>query len=82
MPFIGDLEPYFKIHTLLAAALIAGFVGAYSANYTCYHTIPKNIMNLSYVLKFLIVSFVISALYGFIMKWSGLFPHLQKILLR
>ena len=28
MPFIGDLEPYFKIHTLLAAALIAGFVGA------------------------------------------------------
>ena len=28
MPFIKDLKPYFKKHTLLAAALIAGFVGA------------------------------------------------------
>ena len=24
MPFIGDLKPYFKHHTLLSAALIAG----------------------------------------------------------
>ena len=28
MPFIKDLKPYFQQHTLLAAALIAGFVGA------------------------------------------------------
>ena len=28
MPFIKDLKPYFQKHTLLAAALIAGFVGA------------------------------------------------------
>ena len=28
MPFIKDLKPYFEKHTLLAAALIAGFVGA------------------------------------------------------
>ena len=27
-PFIQYLEPYFMKHTLLAAALIAGFVGA------------------------------------------------------
>lgn len=79
MPFIGDLEPYFKIHTLLAAALIAGFVGATTQPIIFAITpFPKNIMNLSYLLKFLVVSFIISALYGFIMKWSGLFPHLQK----
>ena len=78
MPFIGDLEPYFKIHTLLAAALIAGFVGATTQPIIFAITpFPKNIMNLSYLLKFLVVSFIISALYGFIMKWSGLFPHLQ-----
>ena len=28
MPFINDLKPYFETHTLLAAALIGGFVGA------------------------------------------------------
>ena len=28
MPFIKDLKPYFQHHTLLAAALIAGFIGA------------------------------------------------------
>ena len=27
-PFIGYLIPYFKKHTVLAAALIAGFIGA------------------------------------------------------
>lgn len=79
MPFIGDLEPYFKTHTLLAAALIAGFVGATTQPIILAITpFPKNIMNISYLLKFLVVSFIISALYGFIMKWSGLFPHLQK----
>ena len=79
MPFIGDLKPYFKQHTLLAAALIAGFVGATTQPIIFAITpFPKNIMNLSYLLKFLVVSFIISALYGFIMKWSGLFPHLQK----
>ena len=58
MPFIGDLEPYFKIHTLLAAALIAGFVGATTQPIILAITpFPKNIMNLSYVLKFLVVSF-------------------------
>ncbi len=79
MPFIGDLKPYFKQHTLLAAALIAGFVGATTQPIITYITpFPKNINNLSYLVKFLIVSFIISALYGFIMKWSKLFPHLEK----
>ena len=79
MPFIRDLEPYFKKHTLLAAALIAGFVGATTQPIILAITsFPKNIMNIFNVFKFLVVSFIVSALYGFIMKWSGLFPHLQK----
>ena len=28
--------------------------------------------------NFLILTFIISALYGFIMKWSKLFPYLEK----
>ena len=83
MPFIGDLEPYFKIHTLLAAALIAGFVGATTQPIILYimklpQKIPNNTSDILNIVKFMLVSFVISALYGFIMKWSGLFPHLQK----
>lgn len=79
MPFMKDLKPYFQKHTLLAAALIAGFVGA-SAQY-----IILNIMNfptvdssLRYNTTFMLVSFIISALYGFIMKASKLFPYLDK----
>ena len=79
MPFIGDLQPYFKHHTLLAAALIAGFVGATTQPIILKITpFPKNLSDNIYILKFLAVSFVISALYGFIMKWSKLFPYLEK----
>ena len=78
MPFIKDLKPYFKLHTLLAAALIAGFVGATTQPIILMITpFPKNIMDVKYLFKFLIVSFIISALYGFVMKFSGLFPRLQ-----
>ena len=79
MPFMKDLKPYFEKHTLLAAALIAGFVGA-SAQY-----IILNIMNfpsvnssLRYNVIFMMMSFIISALYGFVMKASKLFPYLDK----
>ena len=79
MPFIGDLKPYFKQHTLLAAALIAGFVGATTQPIILKITpFPKTLNNKMYIFKFLIVSFIISALYGFIMKWSKLFPYLEK----
>ena len=78
MPFIGDLKPYFKRHTLLAAALIAGFVGATTQPIILKLTpFPKS-FNKIYIIKFLTVSFIISALYGFIMKWSKLFPYLEK----
>jgi H+/gluconate symporter-like permease len=72
--FILYLQPYFKIHTLLAAALIAGFVGATTqAIILQFHKLPTNIAS---YLTFMMVTFVISALYGFIIKFSKLFPHL------
>ena len=79
MPFVKYLTPYFEKHTLLAAALIAGFVGATTQPLILMVTpFPKNIKNIEYIIQFLVVTFIISALYGFVMKWSGLFPHLDK----
>lgn len=78
MPFISDLKPYFKIHTLLAAALIAGFVGASTqAIILLIMSFPRNLKNIPYILKFFTLSFVISALFGLPMKWTKLFPHLE-----
>jgi len=80
--FIKFLNPYFKKHTLLAAALIAGFVGFVTQALILYISpFPsinkfdnKTIMD---ILKFLLLTFVVSALYGIPMKTSGLFPHLD-----
>lgn len=69
--FVRYLEPYFKQHTLLSAALLAGFVGA-TAQYLILH-----VMTPQPTLAFMGVTFVISALYGFLMKATGLFPHLD-----
>lgn len=74
--FIRYLIPYFKSQTLLSAALAAGFVGATTqAIILNFNKLPNNKGSL---LQFLIVTFVISALYGFIMKWSKLFPDLEN----
>ena len=79
MSFVKNLAPYFEKHTLLAAALIAGFVGATTQPLILMITpFPKSLSNIKYLIKFLTVSFIISALYGFVMKWSGLFPHLER----
>ena len=79
MSFVKNLAPYFEKHTLLAAALIAGFVGATTQPLILMITpFPKSLSNIKYLIKFLTVSFIISALYGFVMKWSGLFPHLEE----
>jgi len=72
--FIRYLQPYFKVHTILAAALIAGFIGA-TAQVIILNT-HKLPTNMTTYMTFLITSFVISALYGFIIKLSNLFPHL------
>ena len=77
MDFVEYLIPYFKQHTVLAAALIAGFVGATTQPIILsIMPFPQSIFDITYVSKFMILSFIVSALYGFIMKWSQLFPHL------
>ena len=79
MPFIKDLKPYFQHHTILAAALIAGFIGATTQPIILsLVSFPNSITNVIKVSHFLLISFVVSALYGFLMKWSGLFPHLER----
>ena len=79
MDFVKYLKPYFQHHTLLAAALIAGFVGATTQPIILsIMPFPKSIFDILSVGKFMIVTFIISAVYGFIMKWSKLFPYLEK----
>jgi len=76
--FITDLKPYFNHHTILSAGLIAGFVGATTQTIILYFmNFPLN-NNVVYNIKFMMLSFIISALYGFVMKWSKLFPYLDK----
>lgn len=78
-PFIQYLEPYFMKHTLLAAALIAGFVGATTQVIILYFmALPNRNSSMKYIIQFLIWSFIVSALYGFVMKASKLFPYLEK----
>ena len=62
-----------------AAALIAGFVGATTQPIILSVTpFPTNVFEHKSVAIFLLATFLISALYGFIMKWSTLFPYLEK----
>ena len=72
--FVFYLKPYFKKHTLLSAALIAGFVGALTQVIILnIHTLPTNAATF---VSFMMTTFIISALFGFVMKFSKLFPHL------
>ena len=49
MDFVKSLKPYFKHHTLLAAALIAGFVGATTQPIIIsIMPFPKNLFNFSF----------------------------------
>jgi hypothetical protein len=77
-PFINYLIPYFKKHTVLSAALIAGFIGATTqmiiTQIMQFPFLPTSPMTL---IVFLGVSFAVSALYGFLIKLSGLFPILE-----
>ncbi len=69
-----SIREYFNNHTVLAAALIAGFVGAatFVVIYAAYSGVPKfNAYNMT-------VIFSISALVGIPMRYSGLFPILDK----
>jgi len=78
MKFVKYLTPYFKKHTLISAALIAGFIGATAQSLILLiMSFPTSIFDITYIGKFMSVTFIISALYGFLMKWSNLFPYLE-----
>ncbi len=76
MVFVEYLIPYFNKLNLLDAALIAGFIGAVT-QYIILKLVklPKSF---STSLYFMIISFVVSALFGFVMKFSKLFPDLDE----
>ena len=77
--FIKYLIPYFQKHTLLSAALIAGFIGATTqAIIVNIYPFPNDFKNIHRIIYFLFLSFIVSALFGFLMKGSQLFPHLDE----
>ena len=75
MKWVTVLKKYFEKHTILSAALIAGFVGAIA-----YAVIILfiNYLKISNGFLILFITFIISGLIGFPMRWSGLFPVLYK----
>jgi hypothetical protein len=60
----------------LGAALIAGFVGATTQVIILnLHKLPTTQRSF---ITFMIITFIVSALYGFVMKFSKLFPDLVE----
>jgi len=76
--FIKYLIPYFKHHTILSAALIAGFIGAITQIIIINLIKFPDKFIFKNIIIFLIISFIVSGLFGFIMKFSKLFPILDK----
>ena len=67
------LREYFNHHTVLSAALIAGFVGSVTLV-----TILKIFPDVVYPSSMACLKiFIVSALIGFPMQWSHLFPYLN-----
>lgn len=75
MKWVTTLKDYFNYHTVLGAALIAAFVGAIAYVLIIYTFDTFNVTN-----KFLqlLIVFIISSLVGIPMRYSGLFPILDK----
>ena len=81
--FIKYLIPYFKKHTVLSAALIAGFVGAATQYliiyvYKLYNSNNNKLNSIKDIIIFLIITFIISSLFGILMKSTKLFPYLDE----
>jgi len=75
MKWVTTLREYFKYHTVLGAALIAAFVGSIAYVLIIY---TFEIFDVNNVYLQLILIFLISGLVGFPMRYSGLFPILDK----
>lgn len=80
LPFMKSLKNYFSHYSLLSAFLLAAFVGALTQSIILYTFSFPNSTNTSYleVILFFIWTFIVSALFGYIIKLSGLFPVLEK----
>ena len=72
--WVATLEPYFKKHTTLAAALIAGFVGAIAYFFISYFSFSDQLGPISYLFWVIFISAII----GIPMRYSGMFPHLSQ----
>lgn len=75
MKWVVTLKDYFKYHTLLGAALIAAFVGALTYPLIMYTFDKLNVSNRIYQI---LLIFLISGLVGIPMRYSKLFPILNK----
>jgi len=75
MQWVTALKDYFKYHTVLGAALIAAFVGAVAYVVIIY---AFNLLNANDIIYQGAIVFLISALVGIPMRYSGLFPILDK----
>lgn len=76
MKWITVLKGYFEEHTVLSAALIAGFVGAIT-----HYIIIKStdLLKLSgFNIYTILLTIFISGTVGIPMRYSGLFPHLKQ----
>lgn len=76
MKWVNVLEEYFQKHTVLSAALIAGFVGAIThiIIIKSLDTFKMSGVNLYTILLVLLISGIV----GIPMRYSGLFPHLNE----
>lgn len=72
--FVVVLEPYFKEHTALASACIAGFVGALVCICIQLLPIPESLNTLEYA----IVAWLCSVVLGMLLRSTPLFPHLKR----
>ena len=75
MKWVTTLKDYFKYHTVLGAALIAAFVGAITYIIIIY---VFEIFGIYDIFLQAVVIFLISGLIGIPMRYSGLFPILNK----
>jgi len=76
MKWVTVLRDYFKKHTVLAAALVAAFVGAITYALMQYINVYFDLKLKTY--ETLILLFLVSGLVGFPMRYSGLFPVLNE----
>ncbi len=78
--FIKSLTDYYKQETLLTVVLTAGFVGAMAQLPILVITkvLVKLFPRVYPSIILLTVTFITSALFGFVMKLSKLFPSLDK----